>query len=79
MAILGRATGQRRSDLERMRPAGPPLDVLVGKRRDKPHWVPLTSAFAAEIDRWAVPVMTPYLLSTAGRRYTGADGNDLPG
>ena len=74
MAILGRATGQRRSDLVRMRPADRRdigIDVLVGKRRDKPHWVPLTAAFIAEIDGWGAPVMTPYLLSTAGRRYTG--------
>ena len=47
------------------------IDVLVGKRRDKPHWVPLTASFIAEIDGWGAPVMTPYLLSTAGRRYTG--------
>jgi integrase len=74
MAVLGRATGQRRSDLVRMRPQDRRdggIDVLVGKRRDKPHWVPLTSAFAAEIDGLSVLVMTPYLLSPAGRRYTG--------
>lgn len=74
MAILGRATGQRRSDLVRMRPADrreSGIDVLVGKRRDRPHWVPITAAHAERIDGWGVPVMAPYLLSPAGRRYSG--------
>lgn len=74
MAVLGRATGQRRGDLIRMRPADRQddgINLTIGKRREKHHWVPLTAGYAAEIDSWQVPVMTPYLLSAAGRRYSG--------
>lgn len=55
MAFLGRATGQRASDLVRMRPADladDGINVRIGKRRDKPHFVPLTKAQVKEIRSW---------------------------
>ena len=45
MAFLGRVTGQRVSDLVKMRPADLAHDgikVRIGKLRDKPNFVPLT-------------------------------------
>jgi hypothetical protein len=74
MAIIGRATGQRRSDLVRMRPVDrheQGIRFKIGKLRDKSHWVPLTTVAATEIDSWSVEPMVPYLLSVTGKAYTG--------
>ena len=57
MAFLGRATGQRASDLVRLGPANRVHDGVsftIGKLRDKEHFVPLTQAEIAEIDSWEV-------------------------
>jgi len=47
MAFLGRAIGQRVSDLVKMRPADladDGISIRIGKLRDKLHFVPLTAA-----------------------------------
>jgi integrase len=70
MTIIGRATGQRRSDLVRVRPVDrheQGIRFKIGKLRDKSHWVPLTIVAAAEIDSWGVEPMVPYLLSATSR------------
>ena len=57
MAFLGRATGQRISDLVKMRPADladDGINLRIGKLRDKKHMVPLTKAQMAEIKSWGV-------------------------
>lgn len=74
MAILGRATGQRRSDLVRMRPVDrheQGIRLKIGKLRDRKHWVPLMRTAEAEIDSWNVAPMVQYLTSPAGRPYSG--------
>jgi len=73
MAFLGRATGQRASDLVRMRPADladDGINVRIGKRRDKPHFVPLTKAQMKEIRSWGVRDLDFFLTSASGRRCT---------
>ena len=73
MAFLGRATGQRASDLVRMRPADladDGINVRIGKRRDKPHFVPLTKAQMREIRSWGVRDLDFFLTSASGRRCT---------
>lgn len=72
LAVLGRATGQRISDLIRMRPADRDEDGIshtITKLRDKPHWSLLKPAEIAEIDGWGVGPATPYVLRPDGRRY----------
>jgi integrase len=72
MAFLGRATGQRISDLVKMRPADLAADginVRIGKLRDKPHFVPLTAAQMTEIKSWGVRDLE-FFISGSGRRYT---------
>jgi integrase len=57
MAFLGRATGQRVSDLTKMRPADLAADGIVlriGKLRDKKHFVPLNAEHVTEIRSWGV-------------------------
>jgi integrase len=57
MAFLGRATGQRVSDLVKMRPADLAADGMflrIGKLRDKKHFVPLNVQQMAEIKAWGV-------------------------
>ena len=52
LAFLGRATGQRVSDLAKMRPADladDGISIRIGKLRDKLHFVPLTAAQMTEI------------------------------
>jgi integrase len=57
MAFLGRACGQRISDLVKMRPADlteDGINLRIGKLRDKPHMVPLTKAQMTDIRSWGV-------------------------
>jgi len=73
MAILGRATGQRRSDLVQMRPVDVQrggVTMKIGKLRDKEHWVPLTQAHLAEIRSWQGFPAAPFLVSAAGKGYS---------
>jgi hypothetical protein len=55
-AILGRATGQRRSDIVKFgkrhrRDDG--LEIRIGKLREKRHFIPLQAAEIVEIDSWS--------------------------
>jgi integrase len=73
MAFLGRATGQRASDLVRMRPADlvhDGINVRVGKLRERRHFVPLTASQVAEIRSWGVEDLDTFLKSTAGKLYS---------
>jgi integrase len=57
MAFLGRVTGQRISDLVKMRPADLAADginVRIGKLRDRLHFVPLTTDQMRTIKSWGV-------------------------
>jgi integrase len=69
---LGRATGQRISDVLKMRPAdrdGAGIKIEITKRRkDRQHWIPLTQAGMAEIDGWNVLTMVPYVTGRGGKR-----------
>jgi integrase len=69
---LARETGQRISDVLKMRPAdrdGAGINVEITKRRkNRQHWIPLTQAGMAEIDGWGVPIMVPYITGRGGKR-----------
>jgi integrase len=74
MAFLGRATGQRISDLVKMRPADlvdDGINVRIGELRDKPHFVPLTKAQMREIRSWGVRDLEFFIpIPNSGKRYT---------
>jgi integrase len=65
MAVLGRATGQRISDLVRMRPADRKDDGITVPGRIRKtqarHWCALSAADIARLDGWACEPMQPYL------------------
>lgn len=72
MVFLGRATGQRVSDLVRMRPADMEADginVWVGKRREKKHFVPLTKEQVAEINSWGCRDLERFIRTKTGKAY----------
>lgn len=72
LAILGRATGQRISDLVRYRPVQrreDGLDVEIGKLREKRHFIPLAKRDLDIIDGWGVQKMMPYLTKPDGKRH----------
>ena len=73
-AFLGRATGQRRSDLVRFgrkhrRADG--LQIKVGKLRDKGHFIPLRASELAEIGSWSYSNTGPWITSAAGKPMSG--------
>lgn len=71
-AVLGRATGQRISDLVQMRPADRDQEGImleIGKLRDKPHWCPLRPDEIATIDGWKQFKAATYVVRKDGRRY----------
>ncbi|MGL4296913.1 MAG: tyrosine-type recombinase/integrase [Aestuariivirga sp.] len=72
--ILARATGQRISDVLRMRPTdrdGAGISMTITKRRkDRKHWVPLSQAQIRDIDGWDGAVMAAYILNERGKPYT---------
>lgn len=73
LAILGRATGQRISDLIKMCPKDRDQDgitVRITKLKGKEHWCPLTQAEAKIIDGWGQFGNAPYVLRADGKRYT---------
>lgn len=73
IAILGRATGQRISDLVRMGPADRDQDgimLTITKLRDKPHWCPLLPEEIATIDGWKQFPTAAYVTDEKGRRIT---------
>lgn len=73
-AFLGRATGQRRSDLVRLgrsnrRDDG--LEFKIKKLRNKVHVMPLRVSILSEIDSWKMPEIGPYITTADGRPTTG--------
>lgn len=71
LAYLGRATGQRISDLLRMRPADRHEDgikVRIKKLGGKAHWQALGAAEIATIDSWPVVALQPYIHAPGGAR-----------
>lgn len=72
-AVLGRAIGQRVSDVIRIRPADRDQDGFahtITKLGDKDHWSPLRPDEAAEIDGWKQFPNSPYVTDERGRRMT---------
>ena len=73
LAILGRATGQRETDLIAMSPAHLDHDgirVRISKLRDKDHFVPLTAEQMREIRSWGVEGLDVFVKTPKGERYT---------
>lgn len=73
VAVLGRATGQRISDLVAMRPADRDADgimLTITKLRDKPHWCPLRPEEIAIIDGWKQFPAATYITRENGRRHS---------
>jgi integrase len=73
MAYLGRVTGQRVSDLVKMRPADLAADGIylrIGKLRDKKHFVPLTADQMAEITSWGARDLDFFITTMTGKRCT---------
>lgn len=71
LAILGRATGQRISDLVLMRPVDRDQDgiaLAIGKLRNQPHWCPLRPEEIATIDGWKQFKTATYITTDEGRR-----------
>lgn len=72
-AVLARATGQRISDVIRMRPADRDQDgiqITITKLGDKPHWCLLRPEESATIDGWKVFENACYVTRKTGRRHT---------
>lgn len=71
-AFLGRATGQRISDIIRMTPAGREqegLNCKIKKLGDKLHWCILSQTDAAVIDGWQQFKGAAYVMQANGRRH----------
>jgi hypothetical protein len=69
-AFLGRATGQRRSDLVlygRKNRRADGLQVKIGKLRDRDHFIPLKDSELAEIDSWSCSNTGPWITNAAGQ------------
>jgi hypothetical protein len=73
-AILGRACGQRRSDLVKFgrknrRDDG--IEITVGKLRNRRHFIPLRETELAEIDSWSCSATGPWIVSNRGQPMSG--------
>jgi integrase len=73
-AVLGRATGQRRSDIVKFgkrhrRDDG--LEIRIGKLREKRHFIPLQVDELAEIDSWSCSDTGPWIVSPTGKPMSG--------
>lgn len=69
-AVLARATGQRASDLVKLRPADRVrngIQLTVKKLGEEPHWVPIAADMLAIIDGWSVSRIMPYLTHNGAR------------
>jgi site-specific recombinase XerD len=72
--FLGRATGQRRSDLVKLGKKNRRDDGIafkIGKLRDKEHFIPLTRKQLEEIDSWSCSDTGPWIVSPTGRPMSG--------
>jgi integrase len=73
-AFLGRATGQRRSDLVKLGRRNRVEDGLafkIGKLRDKEHFIPLTPGQLKVIDAWSCSDTGPWIVSPTGSTMSG--------
>jgi len=73
LAFLGRVTGQRISDLIRLRPAdlkGDLFHIQIRKLRGKLHRLPVAPADLKVIRSWGVGDMTPFLTRANGKRHS---------
>jgi hypothetical protein len=73
-AFLGRACGQRRSDLVlfgRKHRRADGLQIKIGKLRDKDHFIPLRASELAEIDSWSCSDTGPWITSAFGKPMSG--------
>lgn len=73
LAILGRATGQRISDLVSMSPRMRDQDGIttgIKKIKESSHWCPLTRDQIATMDGWNVFKNAAYAMRTDGKRHT---------
>ena len=73
-AYLGRACGQRRSDLVkfgRRHRKDDGIAIKIGKLRDKDHVIPLTDDQLKEIDSWTCSDTGPWIISPIGRTMSG--------
>lgn len=71
---LGRACGQRRSDLGRYGKRHRKEDgiaVKIGKLRDKHHIIPLSRAQLQELDSWSCSDTGPWVVGVGGGRMSG--------
>jgi hypothetical protein len=73
-AILGRACGQRRSDLVRFgrknrRDDG--IEITISKLRDRRHFIPLRKSELSEIDSWSCSDTGPWIVSARGEPMSG--------
>lgn len=78
-AVLGRATGQRISDVLRISPKNRDqngLAITITKLKDKAHWCPLNAAQIAEIDGWKQFPGAPYIMRPDGKRHTAQSFRD---
>ncbi len=72
--FLGRATGQRRSDLVKLGKRHRYSDGLrfqIGKLRDRWHQLPLTADQITEIGSWSCSDTGPWIVSPTGRPMSG--------
>ena len=79
-AFLGRATGQRPSDLVKMRPTDlthDGINLRVKKLNGEPHMVPLTKAQMAEIKSWPVRDLELFITSPTGKKCSASYLNQL--
>jgi hypothetical protein len=79
-AILGRACGQRRSDLVRFgrknrRDDG--IEITIGKLRDLRHFIPLRKSELSEIDSWSCSDTGPWIVSARGEPMNGSALGEL--
>lgn len=79
-AVLGRATGQRISDLIRMTPAGREqegLNCRIKKLGDKQHWCILNPAELTTIDGWKQFKGAAYVMQANARRHNTNSMRDV--
>jgi integrase len=73
LAFLGRATGQRISDLIRLRPTdlkGDLFHIKVKKLRQQVHLLPISAADRAVIESWDVADLVPFIVRPNGKRHS---------
>lgn len=78
-AILGRAIGQRRSDLVKIGAGNYEdggISFAIGKLRDKKHWTPIPAWALKTVRGWCRERIGPFIVGAQGRAI-GADALDV--